>query len=919
MITISKLLVGRGGRVPQEQLKELLPPNLIDILPLGNEHQKSQVSRFNTGADGVDYLYEAFTNCLFNADDETFRNYLNHISEYWGSSISAVNVFQKIDKEEDSIPPELLFWITENRANNNRDNLSKMLMVFTVLAVTRGNWNEIADKLYASLPSLDLFSYVDVTDFERVFEDDSYNLQEYVGLRDRVKKIENGNFRYVINYLDEIRITGKNLWNAYVCYKFYKSSKDNDSTRQKLELLKQCLEHLTNAIEFENETSRRCSIQNWRFNTTQELLLKVLFNSLKANPALFENLQNYFEPNNDDNKTQKELKEYGEFYFELANKVFNSEEFQENRLTCLKFGEQINNPECMQDLMLIYLADENEETQDKGWKLAEKLARITVSPKICGDACWRLYNKTKNRDYLKNAFRCGTPQEAVREYSNDKILYSNYLERADVQYFKHAGNCLINVEKNHPIARVFEATKPETWSSYFGADNTALDKFIDPQKGLILILVKNSTEDNLKDFLYALEKLKEKSPAYSVFFIRANEEDLIVNLVDTAINRFYNFFENKNKPVPLIRVQIIEEPKLAAQNILAKIPLFYPLWKNPNINEKVHLVIVGTGETVSWLEQESRWLMTDLSFDEEITKLDSVENIAVFENILANNQLLYFAVDTGNGNLANFATAIKIREILIRHWAKTAEGIPMDTPVIFFSNDLDISFLSRYSTFCGQYGEAWYNSPNVVAYGGDIWTWDNLVCDVIEKISVCTHLDYFGENYDVGYYNYSRWIYNHDSSRAVAFSIPYRLYKWKPQIFTSGWAWNDTNFLFSQDNRENFAEHITDENKEAVIVYEVNRWKKFMETRGWQSVSVEIAKKYNSQSSQDDSRPLFIAKLHPALFEYSKLDNLKKNLGKDFKAINIKNIEQTANFLKTSFFKEKNDIVDKIKLLFGIE
>lgn len=917
MITISNLLVGRGGRVTQDQLRELLPADLINILPLGNENQRAQVTRFNRGRAGVDYLYEDFTDRLFNIDDETFRNYLNHISEYWESYISAVNVFQKIDKEEDSIPQKLLFWIKENRANNNRDNLSKMLMVFTVLAVTRGNWNQIADKLYTSLPPLDLFSYVDITEFERVFGDDTYNLQEYSSLRDRVRRIENGNFRYVRNYLGEIRITGKNLWNAYVCHKFYKSSKDNDSTNQKLEILKECIEYLTNAIETEDEISRRYSIQNWRFNITQELI-KLLVNSLKANLTLFETWRQYFEPNNDDNKTQKELKEYGEFYFKLANEVFNSEEFQQSRLTCLKFGEQINSPECMQVLMLIYLADKNEENQEKGWKLAEKLANNTAAPKICGDACWRLYNKTKNRNYLRNAFKCGTPQEAVREYSNDKILYSKYLERADVRYFKHAGNCLFNVEKNHPIARVFEATKPETWSSYFGADNTALDKFIDPQKGLILILVKNSTEDNLKDFLYALEKLKEKSPAYSMFFIRANEEDLIVNLVDTAINRFYNFFENKNNPVPLIRVQIIEESKLAAQNILAKIPLFYPLWKNPNINEKVHLVIVGNGETVSWIEQEARWLMTDFPFDEDITKVD-IENIAAFENIVANNQLLYFAVDTGNGNLANFAMATKIREILIRHWAKTAEGMPIDTPIIFFSNDLDISFLSQYSTFCGQYGEAWYNSPNVVAYGGDIWTWDNLICDVIEKISVCVHLSYFGRDYDIGYSNYSRWVYNHDSSRALALSLPYRLFKMNFQIFPLGWAWNDTNFLFSQSNRENFAELITDENKEAVIVYEVNRWKKFMETRGWQRVSVEIAQNYNSQASQPLSRPLFIAKLHPAMVEYTGLGNLKKELRKDFKKINRENIAQTANFLTTSFFRESNDIMDKIKLLFGID
>ena len=139
------------------------------------------------------------------------------------------------------------------------------------------------------------------------------------------------------------------------------------------------------------------------------------------------------------------------------------------------------------------------------------------------------------------------------------------------------------------------------------------------------------------------------------------------------------------------------------------------------------------------------------------------------------------------------------------------------------------------------------------------------------------------------------------------------------QIFPLGWAWNDTNFLFSQSNRENFAELITDENKEAVIVYEVNRWKKFMEMRGWQRVSVEIAQNYNSQASQANSKPLFIARLHPAMVEYTGLGNLKKELGKDFKKINRENIEQTANFLTTSFFKESNDIMDKIKLLFGID
>ena len=929
MITLSNIL----GRGYTDEVKQLLPANVIQIFipTIDDDNQKYTTSKILSGTIGEKTYCRDCANFLCNT--QNFETYYQYILEYWKNQENSTSI--KGDEEEKKFPKKIKFWIKIAR-DNNQLTPEVLRTIYTIFAITHGNWSDnLADKMYACLPKVELFFFTTFNGFQDVLkpqeDKDALNFLEnqfpqYQALRNCLAQIKNRNIDASNHYLSDALSEGKNLWNAFVyqsvfdVYRTYTLIAEASIACQRIGFLHKCRNYLTAALNEETNVERHYSIQNWRINATQTMLEESV-SLLKKNPMLFERLTEYLAPNNADNKTPKELAIYGKNYFELVTKVFSSEKFQSNRLRCLKFGEQINNPKCMQILMELYLKDENEEAQQyEGWALAERLSKNTADPTICGDACWRLYKKTKNRDYLKNAFRCGTPAEAVREYTNDKILYSNYLEPAN---FQHAGICLFNIEKNNPVAQIFEATKPETWTSYFLDNRNEIDKFVDHDKSLICIFAKNSAEDNLKDFLYLLERFKEKSPAYAMLFISADEDNL-VNLIDTAINRFYNFFENKNEPLPLIRVQIVQESKLAAQNVLARVPLFYPLWKNPYVNEPIKFVIVGNGATVPWLEKESRWLMTDIPFA-EITKIDSLKNVADLEKVekvIAKNQLLYFAVDTGNGDLENFTTATKIRQLLIRHWAKKAEGMPIDTPIVFFSNDLDISFLSLYSTFCGQYGEAWYNSPNVVAFGGgDIWTWDHLISDVIERISVCVHLSYFGNDYEAGYQNYSRWIYNHDSSRSVALSIPYRCYKMNAQMFPADWSWSDTNLLFHMNSRRKFAEYFTNANAELInelAKYESNRWCNFMQTRGWQNVSISVAKKY-MDLLPSKSHQLFIAKLHPAITEFEKLDNLHKNLGKDFKDTNIENIKQTANFLQETFFNENNEVADRIKLLFGME
>lgn len=466
-------------------------------------------------------------------------------------------------------------------------------------------------------------------------------------------------------------------------------------------------------------------------------------------------------------------------------------------------------------------------SDEEGRKLAKKLLRMPTSQKLRGEAYYQLYKhesddsprKPRKQKYLQRAWRCGVP-EAAEIYLNGTLAYRETLGHAN---YRKSGHCILNVPENNPIAQNFAKTIPENWQIHYDSNFSA------GEGTSIYLFASDNEEQNLSDFLETLQNLKAAPPSCAMFFIRG-ESDLLTPVVDTALQQWYY-----EKNAPTIRVQILDEAKLSAQELLARHPLFYPVWAGQN---SLHLIVVGEGKTVPWILKEASWLVTstprakitlmspnakslveNLDLPVTITAKNTSEaqpiDAATIEAALDSGDALYFVVDTGDSDLKNMSVARSLRKIHTRAWiksGKTAE--PASVPIAFRSSG-DVNFMGRRTVVFGvSHGEAWYNSQKFVPYGF-AYTWANIVANELDKIAVAAHMIYSdpkkAEDYLAAFRDYARFTYNQDSSVAAAVSLPYRLFvlsSINAALIPADWDITDGDFFFKQENRQRFSEHV---------------------------------------------------------------------------------------------------------------
>lgn len=347
------------------------------------------------------------------------------------------------------------------------------------------------------------------------------------------------------------------------------------------------------------------------------------------------------------------------------------------------------------------------------------------------------------------------------------------------------GVCVVN-EKN-TISDILIDTIPDKWSGKTFDGTFTLDPSV-PHR---YFLCKKNTASNYGDLLKILDYYKrtwETDRPYDIEVFILGKEKNLASLIDTA----QQYMEKR-----IIPIHIINQPKLAAEYLLAKHPLFYPVLDYPIDKEKalqqtLNFVIIGTTECSEYLLRTAFWMMnfpgtTILpkisivgrnarnflesiiskcpGLAEEISeeypslesykcKLDSqdiedyysAEFDTYFEKLLASGEHLYFAVATED-DLNNFEIATTLRERMIRFYVINGQSSMLKNlpPIAFHCKDFHIANMSQKLVVnVLNHGDSWYNNHAIIPFGLDIdiYGYNGLVENSIEHLAKCISLEY---------------------------------------------------------------------------------------------------------------------------------------------------------------------------------
>ena len=365
---------------------------------------------------------------------------------------------------------------------------------------------------------------------------------------------------------------------------------------------------------------------------------------------------------------------------------------------------------------------------------------------------------------------------------------------------------------------------------------------IAPKDGRYLF-ISDDQQKNLHDALAFLQLLQDKASTewqgqLPRLYIR-NDSEIAAAAVDTAMSHL----------MVCCDVRIINDAKCAAQQLLGRHPLFYPLpWnefdmQKPNLN----FVIIGTSDVAEWLCREAFWMtgFRNNSVSGRITIVApeantfvtriktqnpgmasnkiSIEGIGLadiraekttFEqadfmytiNKLREepNTYLYFAVVTGTDE-ENLALARWLRVSLIRNAIKNGRELDRNAkvPIATYCRDTQLNLIARNMVLEGdEYGNAWFNNWALIPFGSlaDTYSCNCIDDEILETMSKCIHLEYSGVDpaltgdelqkaVEYSLDSYYRHQYNRDSSYSIALGMPYRLFQFKREAVSTMLKW----------------------------------------------------------------------------------------------------------------------------------
>ncbi len=408
----------------------------------------------------------------------------------------------------------------------------------------------------------------------------------------------------------------------------------------------------------------------------------------------------------------------------------------------------------------------------------------SVNVKFRGEASYILYKYMQlgyfksptgetAQDYLGLSHRLGYPL-AKEDWSNSNTFsIEPQFERATTEI---SGICYANA--NNIITEIFAKTVPESWKTDQGFISeyniTSVSEKIYENCRFRFLFIDHHGRKNLQDFFSLIQLIKEsslESTEHIEIFLR-HEFETAKSLVDTVLNHLSNY---------QIAVYILDDDKLAAQQLLSCHPLFYPIKSidfkqlSKNITEIttqtkpdntfkkpiLNFIILGDSRVAELLVREAFWMMgfknnlienriTILSNDAETfdAKIKSkypgmvkgslkipgiefplIESINVgydspkldqeIEKLLHITRYNYFAVATDSDE-ENLFLSTKIRELLIRNSISKhqKQDLIVPPPVAFLCRNDNLSWISKEMIVEEENeGDRWFNDWNLIPFG----------------------------------------------------------------------------------------------------------------------------------------------------------------------------------------------------------
>ena len=413
-------------------------------------------------------------------------------------------------------------------------------------------------------------------------------------------------------------------------------------------------------------------------------------------------------------------------------------------------------------------------------------------------------------------------------------------------------------------------------------ENIRFDKYLNK---VYIYQIDDDEEKNLNETLSLIDKVKNKYKNLEIYVFSKNNEARII--LDST-NK-YN-----------VRTTIISETEQLVYNVLDSNPLYLGA-SDKNINA----LIIGCGivgrdflKSITWCGQMIDYKLkinvidknaNDIKseIDLECPELISNYNINFYDKnvkYIDTYKLItekmkdtsYIVINLGS-DILNLETAINLRREFLRIGKM---------PIINLLIEDDYR-LKQIKVLKNEKG----NEYNLYPYGSikELYNFKTIINRNVEEIAKKVHLAYSPD--DTKFNNYYKIEYNKKSSRSTALHIKYKLYS-----------------ILGDDyrNKNRIKEIFKDQNIiDKLAENEHNRWNAYVRSDGYRYVSTDEVKKYYSKTN---NHIYHLAKLHPALVDFSKLDEVSEELTK------IKNVQ--VNLKDSDYFIVESipkiiDILDK--------
>lgn len=758
------------------------------------------------------------------------------------------------DEDKELLSRQLREWLDEATQLRDDKLFRMVLAVLTILAVTRGVdsdgqhcWQKISAKLFECLPTVRTYTALkEYTDYclEERWSEAQNELKDRLATNNgqRAELFRQMGDFFFKNFIYKIHSYSNSTdgFKDHIVWLYQKGLPTNAEASALIETWAET--HYINGIVFfaaldcyraaqaclsKNDTE---SISQWK-RVSEEYLRHVIVsykrNSDSASLTHFKH-----------SAKVSAIQEYKEWYSDallrIATEIFlakavaevDDSDAAENFIEYLERARSLHDSDAARSLALRALAPlakdphkkffeslyadlSPEQIAEQARELADQLTDSS-DVRIRAAANWRLYmtikakldksvsvtddEKNKMLQCLKRAYRGGW-SDAVREFETDVVSYCEALQPDESQ---ERATCLLNVAE-HPIANIFKATCPKTFEILHATSQASVRDIISKFNGdrLITLLVDDNSEKNIADFLYVLEAVKDRRPSPNAtisIFVRASANVETQIVIDTALQQYYNRYADDSSR-PVLRVEILDEQKEAAVDLIANHPLVWPWWhkKADDDPRPLNFVIMGDGELAKHLVREAAAVLVfpkELKLEAKITLLipfggrslrdelraenpeladkikevydvllpgfpvpskppKSVKTLTKAIDDIDNGDDLYFAVAMSRGyNLDNLKAAILIRQTLLRVWiqSESSESTPNEVPISFYCPNPDIAFLAARSVVLGEeYGSmrtAW-NSWNLVPFGSRLmYSYKSLVQSLYSRLGLAVHLNY---------------------------------------------------------------------------------------------------------------------------------------------------------------------------------